>query len=1537
MRSPRHARRGDQARVPVWVRLFLIIAIASSTFQVGPIGPEDLFAQNAPCVQEGQSSWQANICITSPGPGATLSGDATINVTVGTVSGTPPAVKRVKSYFTRTTTSSMATLASDYEYPWTLTLPTTRWVDATYRIDILVEFENGYTTDDPARIVVTLANGVKTAPSSGGSWQPKSAGGAPLNIVAIGDGAGGLTGATNVGNLASSLNPDLFLYLGDVYNSGTYTEFYNYYEPTLGALKNRTNPVPGNHESGNSFRGYRDYWDISSQHYYSFDAGGWHFIGLDSTTQYGQTSPGTAQYNWLVQDLASNNATCTLVFFHHPRFGLGGTSGNDYLQDIWKLLYDEGVDVVLTGHEHNYHRWLPMDDNGNVVPDGMLQYVVGTGGHTLMGFHHADERVATRIRNQDGVLQLTLGATGATSRFIATDGTVNDQASFNCRGEEGEPPPPSTVTPDPSGTITLGPVADAMVTAAEPTRNYGATTNLRSDNSPEEMSYLRFEVQGLQGAPGSATLRLYVRDGTSNAPQVVTSPDTTWNEATITWNNKPTTGTVVSNLGAVTTGTWIEYDVTSAISGNGPVTFALLAESSDALSVNSRENPTDTPQLVLRAGSAPSPTPSPTVTPTPSPSPLPGIPTTFDATADARVEEANPTTNFGSSTLLRADGGVDPDIHVYLKFAVSGMSGPPIGATLRLFIPATTNAGSKDGPELYTSNDHDWTESGITWGNRPAKNQGAVGDLGEVTAGTWVEYNVSSVVTTNGVYTFVLVSSSADATDFTSRETTTRPQLVIHTQSGIQTPTPSPTATATATATVQATQPPAPTSTPDGGSGAATFSPEADSMVAQSQPTTNYGRTSNLRADGSPEERSYIRFNVQDVGSPVSRATLRLYVRDGSNNGPQISMSNDTSWSETGITGNTMPQAGPAFANLGAESTGTWIEIDVTTQISGNGRFTFVMIGDSSDALSVNSKENSSNTPQLIVEWGGSGESATPTPTATATATAAPTQQPTHTTTPASGGADTQTLVPVADSMVAESQPTTNYGRASNLRADGSPQEVSYIRFDLSTVSGPVTQATLRLNVRDGTTNGPRIAVSDDTTWSETGITWNIRPATGVVIENLGAVSVNTWIEIDVTNAVTEGNSSITFVLDPESSDALSVNSRETSSSPQLIVTTGGQAQPQARSAARTSVLEEPAIDSTEESTPMPDAVETPEALTGTVVNTGGQGLRCRIEPSTDGQILGTLPEGSTVPVTGPPQGDFTPVACFGQSGYAATAYLEITGTTPETEPTAPPITTTDPTAVPTAPVQETPAAETPLPTEPVAAPTAEPTTEPEATPLPIATGWQPDPNVPWWWTTDDDPATTWQGTVRDPATPLELGYDLGTVQPIEKLVLRPTWPMTGIVEIRLSADGMTWYELRTLDLSRERPDEDLVIPVDAPARYVNLVFNHPTGTGQVGTLLGFTAWADEDGVVQPLERFTRYIEPTPTPAPVPTEVPPTPVPTEVPTPEPVVLPTEVPPPTEAPPVEVPPTEPPVEAPPVEPPPEDAPPDGLEAAPPAGG
>src|SRR5206468_3322963 len=78
----------------------------------------------------------------------------------------------------------------------------------------------------------------------------------------------------------------------------------------------------------------------------------------------------------------------------------------------------------------------------------------------------------------------------------------------------------------------------------------------------------------------------------------------------------------------------------------------------------------------------------------------PGLTTlTFAADADARVEEANPTLNYGTDTILRADGGPDPDVESYLRFSVSGVSGPVQSAKLRLWVTSST----ADGPAVYTT------------------------------------------------------------------------------------------------------------------------------------------------------------------------------------------------------------------------------------------------------------------------------------------------------------------------------------------------------------------------------------------------------------------------------------------------------------------------------------------------------------------------------------------------------------------------------------------------------------------------------------------------------------------------------------------------------------------------------------------------------------------------------------------------------------------------------------------------------------------
>lgn len=149
----------------------------------------------------------------------------------------------------------------------------------------------------------------------------------------------------------------------------------------------------------------------------------------------------------------------------------------------------------------------------------------------------------------------------------------------------------------------------------------------------------------------------------------------------------------------------------------------------------------------------------------------------FAAAADARVEQASPASNRGTATTLRTDGGSDPDVETYVRFNVSGVTGPLRSARLRL----RSATGTVDGPAVQST---DWTglETALSWNNRPAPTSGATDDKGRIATSTWVEYDVTSLVSGDGVHGFVLRTSSSDGIDFRSRETsdtTQRPELVL--------------------------------------------------------------------------------------------------------------------------------------------------------------------------------------------------------------------------------------------------------------------------------------------------------------------------------------------------------------------------------------------------------------------------------------------------------------------------------------------------------------------------------------------------------------------------------------------------------------------------------------------------------------------------------------------------------------------------------------------------------------------------------------
>ena len=161
-----------------------------------------------------------------------------------------------------------------------------------------------------------------------------------------------------------------------------------------------------------------------------------------------------------------------------------------------------------------------------------------------------------------------------------------------------------------------------------------------------------------------------------------------------------------------------------------------------------------------------------------------------------------------------------------------------------------------------------------------------------------------------------------------------------------------------------------------------------------------------------------------------------------------------------------------------------------------------------------------------------------------------------------SASAATTTFTPVADTYVASDFPTTNFGTRTQHWVDGSPARRMLLKFTVSGLTEAVTSARLRLHAANVTSaesnSGGTYRLMNDTTWTETGPTWNAQPAIdGMPLGSIGAVARNTWVELDVTGNVT-GNGIYSIGVTPTSTDGAAFDSRETGSlAPQLVIETG--------------------------------------------------------------------------------------------------------------------------------------------------------------------------------------------------------------------------------------------------------------------------------------------------------------------------------------------------------------------------------------------
>ena len=228
--------------------------------------------------------------------------------------------------------------------------------------------------------------------------------------------------------------------LGDnVYDQGRLDEFERCYAPTWGTVKARTKPAAGNHDYNTPGAvGYYAYFGRRAgdptRGWYSYRLGSWHVIVLNSNCRHvGGCARGSAQERWLRRTLAANRATCTLAYWHHPRFSSGATHGSSLATvAFWSALYEAGADVILSGHEHVYERFAPQTPAGRASPRrGIREFVVGTGGAGLYPFGETQPNSLVRLAEW-GVLELALERGRYSWRFLSADGGISDRGSARC-------------------------------------------------------------------------------------------------------------------------------------------------------------------------------------------------------------------------------------------------------------------------------------------------------------------------------------------------------------------------------------------------------------------------------------------------------------------------------------------------------------------------------------------------------------------------------------------------------------------------------------------------------------------------------------------------------------------------------------------------------------------------------------------------------------------------------------------------------------------------------------------------------------------------------------------------------------------------------------------------------------------------------------------------------------------------------------------------------------------------------------------------
>ncbi|MCG8604210.1 DNRLRE domain-containing protein, partial [bacterium] len=401
----------------------------------------------------------------------------------------------------------------------------------------------------------------------------------------------------------------------------------------------------------------------------------------------------------------------------------------------------------------------------------------------------------------------------------------------------------------------------------------------------------------------------------------------------------------------------------------------------------------------------------------------------FKASQDSYVRSSMPQKSFGSMSELRVRNTVAVERRTYLKFNVTGLSGEVQSAKLRLLM---TNLSVDPGSVYLVSNrfresPEPWTEEELSWENAPEIVGPALSSVDSVTTFQIVDFELSSTVKTDGIYSFAIKNSSADMAIYSSKEGVFAPEMeVISLEPAVNNPPqirafwpqfgnpgdqisilgsgfgnsdevsvngiPA-TFSAVSTTIIQATIPThaasgklrvrnaigeaVTTDTFAVGEPERSFTllPADDAYVRSIKPLKNYGTFADLtvRETSSAKYVTFFKFEISGLVKDPTAAVLKLFVTDPGVDGGTVHVasnmfhSSSIPWNEDELNWGNAPEIqSTTIAEIGNVYGRDSIMVDLSSFIHGNGTLTLALQSGSSDAVKYGSKEGI-KPPQLWI------------------------------------------------------------------------------------------------------------------------------------------------------------------------------------------------------------------------------------------------------------------------------------------------------------------------------------------------------------------------------------------------------------------------------------------------------------------------------------------------------------------------------------------------------------------------------------------